>query len=274
MDRDTLLKVLAAAFIPCYFARAQVVAHEPSALASDTAALDCPWPGDMNGSAGSLDLADFAAFQRCYGLTDPDPTCDEVTFAAADLRADHEIGLDDYAAFAELAWPQPVTIDCGTYNPGSFFVERCGSPCLASLGSDVATAPSIEVTPRHGIPFFPDDEYRVGVARDAETLNALADPAPLGEVDFDTSEVILFVTPQAAENGCWETVRCFDGVVDLPDGRRAVIVGYVEHGPVICDALPQPVTRGVVVPRSDRPVVMLFIGREGEVTQTLKPVCD
>lgn len=274
MDRDTFLKILAVTFIPCCFARAQSVAHEPATLAGNTAALDCTWPGDMDGSAGSLNLADFAAFQRCYGLTDPDPACDEVAFAAADLRADHQIDLDDYAAFVGLAWPPPMTIECGVYHPDSFFVERCGSPCLASLGSDVATAPSVEVTPRDLSWQFQAELFRVSVVRDANTLNALVDPTPLGEVDFDTLEVILFVTPQAAENGCWETVHCFNGVVDLPDGRRAVIVGHVEHGPVICDALPGLVTRAVVVPRSDRPVVMLFIGRDGAVTQTLRPICD
>jgi len=274
MDRDTFSLILAVALIPCCLARARTVAHEPSSLAGDTAALDCPWPGDMDGTAGTPNLADFAAFQRCLGLTDPEPACDKFASAAADLHADHEIDLGDYAAFAGLAWPRPMTIECGVYDPDAFFVERCGCECLASLGSEVKASSLVEVTPRDLSWQFQGEPFRVSVVRNAETLSALVDPAPLGQVDFDTSEVILFATPQAAENGCWETVHCFNGVADLPDGRRAVIVGHVEHGPVICDALPAPVTRAVVVPRSDRPVVMLFIGRDGAVTQTLRPICD
>ena len=231
---------------------------------------DCPWPGHLDGSIGVPDLKDFAVLQRCFGLGFSAPSCSSEEFEASDLRTDGVIDLLDYAALAALGWPPPMTISCGLPWPG---LVRCGSECLPD-GNAIETGAPVIVTPRQALPAFGPEIRRIQVARDPETLTALVDPTPLGEVDFESFEVIIFTTLVAVENSCWGTVHCYNGVADLPEGRRAAIVGFVEHGPLVCTILPWSVTRAVVAPRSERPVVLLFIESDGIVTQTLTPICE
>ena len=233
--------------------------------------LRCRWPGDLDGSGGVPDLKDFAVLQRCLGLSAPAVGCSLNEFRAADLQTDGVIDLHDYAVFTALGWPPPMTINCGLC--GSYWCERCGPGCLPD-GDAVETGAPVIVAPHGCQPANGFGMRRIRVAKDADALEALVDPTPLGHVDFESSEVIIFTTPGAVEHGCWETVHCYSGTMDLPDGRRAAIVGFVEHGPLICCALPWPVTRALVAPRSDRPVVLLFIEQDGHVTQILAPSCE
>ncbi len=230
----------------------------------------CPWPGDLDRTTGPPNLKDFAVLQRCLGLSEPTSACDADEFSSADLRTDSVIDLLDYAAFAALGWPRSMTIDCGFAD--SAWYDRCGPGCLPE-GDAVETGAPVFVG--YGWPPGAQDYgvRRIQVARNSETLAALMDPSLLGDVDFETSEVLLFTTLEAVEQGCWGNVHCYNGTVDLTDGRRAVIVGFVEHGYLICLRIPWAVTRAVVAPRSDRPVVMLFIEQRGDVTQTLTPLC-
>ena len=232
---------------------------------------DCPWPGDLDGSTGVPNLKDFAVLQRCVGLSVPAPGCSPEEFQASDVRTDGVIDLLDYVAFAALGWPPDMTISCGL--DWFSWIERCGSECLSD-GDAVETGAPIVVTPRQFQPDFGTEIRRIRVARTPKTLTALVDPTPLGDVDFESFEVIIFNTPAAAEDGCWDTVHCYNGVVDLPDGRRAAIVGFVQHGLSFCFIIPPIVTRAVVAPRSERPVVLLFIEWDGEVTQTVTPICE
>lgn len=232
---------------------------------------DCSWPGDLDGSTGVPNVRDFAVLQRCFGLSVPASGCSPEEFRASDLRTDGAIDLPDYAAFAALGWPPPMTISCGFPEP--ILIERCGPECLAD-GDAVETSEPVVVTPRQVLPALGSEIRRIQVARDPDTLTALVDPTPLGDVDFESLEVIIFTTLVAVENFCWGTVHCYNGAVDLPDGRRAAIVGFVQHGLLICLAVPWTVTRAVVAPRSERPVVLLFIERDGHVTQTVTPICE
>lgn len=231
---------------------------------------DCPWPGDLDGSMGVPDLKDFAVLQRCAGLSVPAPGCSPEDFQASDVRTDGVIDLLDYAAFAALGWPPDMTISCGFPWPG---LVRCGPECFPD-GDTVESGAPVMVTRRKAPLIDYSEKRRIQVARDPDTLTALVDPEPLGDVDFESFEVIIFTTLVAVENSCWGTVHCFNGVVDLPDGRRAAIVGFVQDGPLACTIVPWSVTRAVVAARSDRPVVLLFIEADGDVTQTVTPVCE
>ena len=53
-------------------------------------------PGDIDGD-GDADLHDFAAFQRCFGQTDPTGPC-----SALDLQTDDTIDLADFSLFKGL----------------------------------------------------------------------------------------------------------------------------------------------------------------------------
>lgn len=228
---------------------------------------NCWWQGDLDGSTSDRNLRDFAVFQRCVGLIVPTQSCSPEEFQASDLRTDGVIDLRDYAALAALGWPPPMTINCGLDT--FFWIDRCGSDCLPD-GEAVETS---EPVVSQSDPLFNSSQRTIKVARDAETLAAFVDPALLGNVDFESHEVIIFTTLVAAENGCWGTVHCYNGLVDMADGRRAAIVGFVQHGPAVCLILPWSVTRAVVAPRSDRPVVLLFIEWDGHVTQTVSRIC-
>lgn len=233
--------------------------------------LDCSWPGDLDGSLGVPNLRDFAVLQRCLGLSVPAPGCSPEEFRASDLRMDGVIDLRDYAPFAALGWSPPMAINCGV--DLFTWIDRCGSECLPD-GDPVDTGAPVLVTPRQALPAFGSEIRRIQVARDPDTLTALVDPTPLGDVDFESFEVIIFTTMVAAEDNCWGTLHCYNGAVDLSDGRRAAIVGFVQHGLPLCLVVPWTVTRAVVTPRSERPVVLLFIEPDGHVTQTVTPICE
>ena len=228
---------------------------------------NCWWQGDLDGSTSDRNLRDFTVFQRCLGLSVPTSGCSPEEFQASDLRTDGTIDLGDYAALAALGWPPPMTINCGLDT--FFWIDRCGSDCLPD-GDAVETS---EPVVTQSDPLINSSQRKIKVARDAETLAAFVDPALLGNVDFESEEVIIFTTLVAAENGCWGTVHCYNGLVDMADGRRAAIVGFVQHGHAFCFIPPWSVTRAVVAPRSDRPVVLLFIEWDGDVTQTVSRIC-
>jgi hypothetical protein len=60
----------------------------------------CPC-GDIDGSGGGADLADFATFAVCYGFTTPNPPgCDAAAFACSDMDANNIVDLNDFATFA------------------------------------------------------------------------------------------------------------------------------------------------------------------------------
>ena len=142
--------------------------------------------------------------------------------------------------------------------------SRCGPEYLPA-GEPVLSSSDVVVTPID-LAIVPD---RIQILHDLESLQALIEPAPLGQVDFEIEEVIIFTTPEAPNNGCWGGNHCFNGVVDLTDGRRAVVVGFTSYGdqPVICTRLPDTVTRAVVVPRSELLPVLWFITETGTVEQ-------
>lgn len=66
----------------------------------DMGAYEAPGrPGDINGN-GVVNLADFALFARCFGLSASDGSCSAVEFASSDLTDDGSINLADFATFA------------------------------------------------------------------------------------------------------------------------------------------------------------------------------
>ncbi len=217
-------------------------------------------------------LKNVAAFQRCFGLDGPISSCSPLEFIVSDMNGDGTIDLCDFNRAPASWWPPPMTIHCGFAAPQWY--ERCSPDCLPE-GDVVQTGDPVPVFLRPACYSSGcGSAYRIQVAGDADSLEALVDPTPLGGVDFQTNEVIVFTTEEAVEQGCWGAVHCYNGVVDLPDGRRAVVVGTVQHGYLICLAMPRVVARAVVVPRSQRPVVMLFIERDATVTQIVRPICD
>ncbi|UCG33350.1 MAG: hypothetical protein JSU68_01720 [Phycisphaerales bacterium] len=57
--------------------------------------------GDIDGSGGGSNLADFATFAACYGYAAPNPPdCDEQALACSDLDGNGTIDLADFATFA------------------------------------------------------------------------------------------------------------------------------------------------------------------------------
>ena len=58
--------------------------------------------GDTDGSGGPVDLGDFGVFALCYGLSGPDPNCDEQAFFCSDLDDSGLVDLSDFATFALL----------------------------------------------------------------------------------------------------------------------------------------------------------------------------
>ena len=57
--------------------------------------------GDIDGSGGPVELADFATLALCYGLVAPSlPDCDPDAFACSDLDGDMVVDLADFATFA------------------------------------------------------------------------------------------------------------------------------------------------------------------------------
>ncbi len=213
---------------------------------------------------GPASLADFAVFQRCFGLTSPNAQCNEEDFTSSDIYPNGVVDRFDYHFLREGLGPGPWSIHC-SYPP-------CEPDCLPR-GQDV----NVETLARIWVTcdVWPGDADRVQVIRDEEDLDALVPPdsqAVLGTVDFDTHEVIVFSTDERPWGGCWAT-QCFDGIVDLVDGSRAVIVGRVDdRRPVICLRLPGVDIRAAVVPRSSRPVVMFLVA--GTAQEISTPICS
>jgi hypothetical protein len=57
--------------------------------------------GDIDGSAGFVDLNDFATFAICFGLSAPNPPgCDALAFVCSDMDANNQVDLNDFATFA------------------------------------------------------------------------------------------------------------------------------------------------------------------------------
>lgn len=239
------------------------------------------WPGDINGNGGPPNLADYATFQRCFGAMSESADCTDLEADRADFVRNGMIDARDFRTFSALWVPECMYIPCGSYK-SMFFVTRCGSDCLppglvvpfeerepywARTCQGNTAGHCTTVYPR----LIPD---RIQVIRDQETLDETLCPGCSFPVDFATSDVILILNQEAASGYCWEAQHCVNGVVDLDDGRRVVVVGFVEDGPVICLELPGATWRTLLVPRSDRPVVMFFIEATGDVTVTGAPVCE
>jgi hypothetical protein len=74
----------------------------------------CPC-GDIDGSGGAVNLADFSTFANCFGLSQPTEDCDAAAFACADLDGSGMVNLTDFATFAVVY---------GTTS--SEFVPNCG----------------------------------------------------------------------------------------------------------------------------------------------------
>ncbi|UCG32459.1 MAG: hypothetical protein JSU68_12430, partial [Phycisphaerales bacterium] len=60
---------------------------------------ECPC-GDIDRSGGPPDIADFAVFANCFGLSAPTPECAEPELICSDLDGDGIVNLGDFATFA------------------------------------------------------------------------------------------------------------------------------------------------------------------------------
>jgi len=58
--------------------------------------------GDVDGSGGPIDLADFAVLANCFGLTQRTPSCGPAELACCDLDLNGLVDLNDFATFANL----------------------------------------------------------------------------------------------------------------------------------------------------------------------------
>ena len=216
---------------------------------------------------GSATLADFAVFQRCYGLTGTDSQCDEEDFDRSDIYPDGAVDLFDYHYLQEGFEPGPWHANC-SFPP-------CGPDCLPR-GQDVDTHTSTWVWVNCALSL--GDADRVQVVQDQKSLDLLMPSdaqALLGMIDFDVSEVIVFSTNQYVWGTCWAS-QCYVGVVDLADGRRALVVsGVPDKGRLICLIFESIDIRAVVVPRSDRPVSMFLVpgGNFSRVREVNAPLC-
>ena len=81
------------------------------------------------------------------------------------------------------------------------------------------------------------------------------------EIDFETQELIIYTVPGTPRLVPGYSPPCFLGVVDLDDGRRAVVLGINSFPTIVGFGIRNtpdgpPLTQAVIVPRSDRPVVL------------------
>ena len=73
------------------------------AMDADCSGFVCPFTcGDINGSGGNVDLADFATLAVCFGLASPSPACNGNAFFCSDLDANGAINLVDFGTIAVL----------------------------------------------------------------------------------------------------------------------------------------------------------------------------
>jgi len=77
-------------------------------------AAPCPC-GDIDRSGGPVDLADFAFYANCHGLSGPSPDCSTEQFECSDLDGSGLVDLTDFATFAVLFGTEPTNTvpDCG-----------------------------------------------------------------------------------------------------------------------------------------------------------------
>jgi len=115
------------------------------------------------------------------------------------------------------------------------------------------------------------DQRRIEVVRDQELLEGLVDPQSLRQIDFSAEEVVLY---SIVQDSCGDR-GCFNGVVDLDDGRRAVVLGEKDSTSMACDArMSDYQLRAVILPRSDRSVFLYALDTSGQAQEITDSLAD